>query len=62
VAQVGWIWLDLAKVTSEFNRIYVVSFTDTCRIVGSSTELSVGGVDLRSETCVTSVEVNRLPE
>jgi len=35
VLHVGWIWLDLANVTSEFNRICVVTFTDTCRIVDS---------------------------
>jgi hypothetical protein len=35
VLHVGWIWLDLADVTSQFNRVCVVSFTGTRRIIDS---------------------------
>jgi hypothetical protein len=35
VLHVGWIWIDLAGVTSEFNRVCVVTFTGTCRIIDS---------------------------
>jgi len=35
VLHVGWIWLGLANVTSDFNRTCVVTFTDTCRVVDS---------------------------
>jgi hypothetical protein len=35
VLHVGWIWLDLAGVTSEFKRVCDVTFTGTCRIIDS---------------------------
>lgn len=41
VLHVGWIWLDLAGVTSEFYRVCVVTFTGTCRIIDSCNRVVV---------------------